>query len=107
MPGPTRSHPFGGPLARTLNEQFDRLLYPLLPCHQGLVRISPEWLWRDFDLRLSRGRNHGSDERLDRAGLLWAIYCNFTPAQRGRERQRHYQHPCQSPSKWLEGRQER
>lgn len=92
-----KAHPFGGPLAKKLNEQFDHLLYPLLPCHQGLVRISPEWLWRDFRLRLSHGRNHGTDERLDRAGLLWAIYHNFTPAQRRKERKRHYKHPGQSP----------
>ncbi|MBM3190577.1 MAG: hypothetical protein FJZ90_17905 [Chloroflexi bacterium] len=92
-----RAHPFGGPLAKKMNEQFDRLLYPLLACHQGLLRIAPEWLWRDFRLRLSRGRNHGSEERLERAGLLWAVYHNFTPAQRRRERKRHYKHPDQSP----------
>ena len=92
-----KAHPFGGPLAKKVNEQFDRLLYPLLACHQGLVRIAPEWLWRDFRLRLSRGRNHGSEDRFERAGLLWAIYHNFTPAQRRRERKRHYKHPGQSP----------
>ena len=54
-----KAHPFGGPLAKKVNEQFDHLLYPLLACHQGLVRIAPEWLWRDFRSRLSRGRNHG------------------------------------------------
>jgi hypothetical protein len=92
-----KAHPYGGPLAQKVNEQFDRLLYPLLACHQGLVRIAPEWLWRDFRLRLSRGRNHGSQERLERAALLWAVYHNFTPAQRRRERKRHYKHPGQSP----------
>ena len=90
-------HPWGAPLAQKVNEQFDRLLYPLLACHQGLLRITPEWLWRDFRLRLSHGRNHGSDERLERATLLWTIYHNFTPAQRRRERKRHYKHPGQSP----------
>jgi transposase-like protein len=92
-----KAHPLGGPLAKKVNEQFDRLLYPLLACHQGLVRIAPEWLWRDFRLRLSRGRNHGSEDRFERAGLLWAIYHDFTPAQRRRERKRHYKHPGQSP----------
>jgi Transposase, Mutator family len=92
-----KAHPFGGPLAKKVNEQFDRLLYPLLACHQGLVRIAPEWLWRDFRLRLSRGRNHGSEDRFERAGLLWAVYHDFTPAQRRRERKRHYKHPGQSP----------
>jgi transposase-like protein len=92
-----KAHPFGGPLAKKMNEQFDRLLYSLLACHQGLVRVAPEWLWRDFRLRLSHGRNHGSEERLERAGLLWAVYHNFTPAQRRYERKRHYKHPGQSP----------
>jgi len=92
-----RAHRFGAGLAKRVNEQWDRLLYPLLTCHQGLVRIAPEWLWRDFRLRLSHGRNHGSAERWERAALLWAIYHNFTPAQRRRERKRHYKHPGQSP----------
>jgi transposase-like protein len=92
-----RAHPFGSTLAKKVNEQFDHLLYPLLACHQGMVRIAPEWLWRDFRLRLSHGRNHGSEERLERAGLLWAVYHDFTPAQRRRERKRHYKHPGQSP----------
>ena len=47
----------------------------------GLVRVGPEWVWRDFRLRLSHGRNHGSEVRLERAALVWAIYRNFTPAQ--------------------------
>jgi hypothetical protein len=92
-----KAHPFGGPLAKKVNEQFDHLLYPLLACHQGLLRVAPEWLWRDFRLRLSHGRNHGSEERFERAGLLWAVYHDFTPAQRRRERKRHYKHPGQSP----------
>ncbi len=84
-------------LAQKVNEQLDRLLYPLLACHQGLMRIAPEWLWRDFRLRLSRGRNHGSERRLERAGLLWMVYHNFTPAQWRSERKRKYKHPGLSP----------
>jgi hypothetical protein len=37
------------------------------------------------------------DRGLERAALLWAIYRNFTPAQRRSERHRHYKHPGQSP----------
>jgi hypothetical protein len=74
-----------------------RLLYPLLPAHRGLMRLAPEWLWRDFRLRLSRGRNHGSEERLDPAGLLWMVYHNFDPAQWRSERKRKYKHAGQSP----------
>jgi len=92
-----QAYPYAARLAQKVNEQFDRLLYPLLACHQGLSRIAPEWLWRDFRLRLSRGRNHGSEERLDRAGLLWMVYHNFTPAQWRSERKRKYKHPGQSP----------
>jgi len=48
-------------------------------------------------LRLSHGRNHGSERRLEQALLIWAIYHHFTPAQRRKERKRHYRHPGQSP----------
>jgi len=91
------AHVCGARLAQRVNEQWDRLLYPLLPAHRGLMRIAPEWLWRDFRLRLSRGRNHGTEERLDDAGLLWMVYHNFTPAQWRSERKRKYKHAGQSP----------
>jgi len=63
----------------------------------NLQRVTPEWYWRDFRLRLSRGRNHGSEPRLERAALVWAIYHNFEPAQWRSERKRHYRYPGQSP----------
>jgi len=87
----------GAPLAHVLIEQWDRLLVYLLDYCRGLQRVSPEWYWRDFRLRLSRGRNHGAEQRFERAALLWAIYRNFTPAQRRSERKRHYRYPGQSP----------
>lgn len=92
-----QAHPRGQALAQEVNQQFDRLLFHLLPAHRGLVRVGPEWLWRDFRLRLSHGRNHASTERLERAALVWGLYRNLTPAQRRRERKRHYKHPGQSP----------
>jgi len=92
-----KAYPYGARLAQKVNEQLDRLLYHLLPVHEGLARIAPEWLWRDFRLHLSRGRNHGSEERLERSGLLWMVYHNFTPAQWRSERKRKYKHPGQSP----------
>jgi len=92
-----RAHPWGTRIAQKVNEQFDRLLYHRLESHRGLLRVGPEWLWRDFRLRLSHGRNHGSEQRLERAGLLWLIYHNLTPAQKRVERKRHYKHPGQSP----------
>jgi transposase-like protein len=76
---------------------LDPLLYHLLPVHSGLARVSPEWLWRDFRLRLSHGRNHGSEKRLEQAASLWMVYHNFTPAQGRSERKRMYKHPGQSP----------
>jgi len=91
------AHPQGKRLAKKVNEQLDHLLFHLLDCHRGLMRVSPEWLWRDFRLRLSHGRNHGSTERFERAALLWSIYHNFTPAQRRSERKRDYKHPGQCP----------
>lgn len=92
-----KAHPYGGELAKKVNRNLDRLLYHLLPGHQGLVRISPEWMWRDFRQRLSHGRNHGSEERLEEAAQLWMVYHNFTPAQRRSERKRTYKHPGLSP----------
>jgi len=83
-------HPWGTRIAQKVNEQFDRLLYHRLESHRGLLRVGPEWLWRDFRLRLSHGRNHGSEQRLQRAGLLWLIYHNLTPAQNRVERKRHF-----------------
>jgi hypothetical protein len=92
-----RAHRWGSAIAQKVNEQFDRLLYYRLGSHRGLLRVGPEWLWRDFRLRLSHGRNHGSEQRLEQAGLLWLVYRNFTPAQKRVEQKRHYKHPGQSP----------
>jgi transposase-like protein len=91
------SHPQGAALGQYLNEHLDHILVHLVAYYAGLHRVTPEWYWRDFRLRLSRGRNHGSDTRLERAALVWAIYHNFEPAQWRCERKRHYRHPGQSP----------
>jgi hypothetical protein len=90
-------HPLGAAIGKLLNEQLDRVLVHLLDYYRGMQRVTPEWLWRDFRLRLSRGRNHRSEQRLERAALLWAVYHNFEPAQWRSERKRSYRHPGQSP----------
>ena len=90
------AHPRGTKLGRLLTEHLDEALMHLLPSHQGLIRVGPEWLWRDFRRRLGRGRNHGSPQRLERAALLWSIYHNFTPAQWRSEHKRKYKHPGQN-----------
>jgi hypothetical protein len=92
-----KHHAQGARLAKKLDAQLDRLLVHRLKEQRGLVRVGPEWLWRDFRLRLSRGRNHGSEQRLERAALVWAIYRNFTPAQWRCERKRHYRRSGKSP----------
>lgn len=92
-----RHHPFGAQIAQLLNVCLDRILVYSLDYYQGGQRVTPEWCWRDFRLRLSHGRNHGSEQRLERAALLWAVYRNFTPAQERSERKRHYRHPGLSP----------
>jgi len=92
-----RRHPQGAAIGQFLNEHLDQILVHLVAYYAGLQRVTPEWYWRDFRLRLSRGRNHGSDPRLERAALVWAIYHNFEPAQRRSERKRHYRYPGQSP----------
>jgi predicted XRE-type DNA-binding protein len=91
------THPLGKDLVRKVGKALDETLVHLSAYNQGLIRVAPEWCWRDFRLRLSRGRNHGSEERLERAALLWAIYRNFTPAQERSERKRHYRRPGLSP----------
>jgi hypothetical protein len=90
-------HPFGAVIAHTLNVHLDHIMLYSLDYYQGLQRVTPEWCWRDFRLRLSHGRNHASEQRLERAALLWAVYRNFTPAQERYERKRHYRHPGLSP----------
>lgn len=88
--GPLAAHPRGGGLVAALRPYVAAAHV----CHRRftrqLVRVSPEWCWRDFRLGLGHGRNHGSVARLERAALRWAIYRNFTPAQERRERKRHY-----------------
>jgi hypothetical protein len=88
-----QGHPLGEKIAQLLDGQLDHLMLHLGKYYRGLQRVTPEWYWRDFRLRLSHGRNHRSEQRLERAALLWAIYHNFTPAQRRSERKRHYRHP--------------
>lgn len=92
-----KKHPLGKNLAKEVEGRLEHLLVHLLEYNKGLVRVGPEWYWRDFRLRLGRGRNQCSDERLERAALVWAIYRNFTPAQRRSERKRKYRYPGMSP----------
>ena len=91
-----RGHPLGAAIGKKLNVLLDQILAHRLPFCRGVQRVSPEWYWRDFRQRLSHGRNHRTDQRLERATLVWAIYHNFEPAQRRLERKRHYRHPGQS-----------
>jgi len=91
-----KAHAHGGGLWKMLNARFIELLTHLMDQHRGVGRVTPEWMWRDFRLRLGRGRNSGCEDRLRRTGLLFSIYRNFTPAQQRRERARHYRHPGKS-----------
>jgi transposase-like protein len=89
-------HAQGATIGQMLNVQLDRILAHLLDVCHGLPRVTAEWYWRDFRQRLSHGRNHRSDQRIERAALVWAIYHNFEPAQWRSERKRHYRYPGQS-----------
>lgn len=91
------AHQHGQKMAKLMREHLEAALVYRRPINQGLMRVSPEWCWRDFRMRLSRGRNHRSSERLERAALVWAIYHNFTPAQWRCERKRRYRRPGMSP----------
>jgi hypothetical protein len=91
------AHELGAALAALVAVHLEAARYYQCGYNQGLGRASPEWLWRDFRLRASQGRNHGSEQRLERAALVWAIDHNFQPAQDRRERKRTYRHPGQAP----------
>ena len=91
------AHAFGQALAALVAVHLEAALVYRCGYNQGLGRASPGWLWRDFRLRSSHGRIHGSEQRLERAALLWAIYHNFEPAQDRSERTRQYRHPGQAP----------
>ena len=91
------SHPLGMGLGKVVAEHLEAALTYLGKYNQGLMRVAPEWCWRDYRLRLSRGRNQGTEERLERGALVWAIYRNFTPAQWRSERKRKYRRPGKSP----------
>lgn len=92
-----REHPLGTSLAQKVSLHMDKLFFHLTAYGRGLSRVAPEWCWRDFRQRLSRGRNHGSARRVERAVLVWGIYHNFTPRQWRSERKRRYRYPGQSP----------
>jgi hypothetical protein len=91
------AHPRGSGLAAALREHVPAALVHRRKYQAGLVRVGPEWCWRDFRLRLGHGRNAGSAGRLERTALVWAIYRNFTPAQERSERKRKYRHPGLCP----------
>jgi hypothetical protein len=90
-------HSHGLACADKLRPHLAAALVYRRPDNGNLTRVSPEWCWRDFRLRLGHGRNHFSDQRLERAALVWATYHNFTPAQDRSERKRLYRHPGQCP----------
>jgi hypothetical protein len=92
-----RSHKLGRGLAEKIEEHLESALVHLLRYNEGLMRVAPEWVWRDYRQRLSRGKNHGSDVRLERASLVWGVYQNFTPAQWRCERKRRYRRAGKSP----------
>jgi transposase-like protein len=88
--GPLGAHRLGRGLAAALRPHVAAAHVCHRPFTRQLVRVSPEWCWRDFRLGLGHGRNHGSGARLERAALRWAVYRNFTPAQARSERKRTY-----------------
>jgi hypothetical protein len=91
------AHALGQALAALVALHLEAARFHRCGYNQGLGRASPEWLWRDFRLGLGHGRNHGTEQRLERAALLWAIDHNFQPAQDRSERTRQYRHPGQAP----------
>ncbi len=78
-----QGHPLGTAIATLANERFDRVLVHLVTITRACRAPPPEWYGRNFRfrLRLGHGRNHCSDQRLERAALLRALFRNFEPAQ--------------------------
>lgn len=91
------AHERGALLAQALHPHLAAALVFQCGDNRGLARVGPEWYWRDFRRRLSRARNHATDQRLERAGLVWARYHNFEPAQGRCERKRRSRHPGLCP----------
>jgi hypothetical protein len=91
------AHPLGTALATARAGVLDAALVPTRAYHDGVVRVGPAGCGRACRLRLSRGRNHRTDARLERAALRWAISRNFEPAQVRSERTRHDRRPGRSP----------
>jgi hypothetical protein len=91
------AHSLGAGLAGKLGAALDGVLVHLLRYNQGIVRVAPEWNWRSYRQRLSRGRNHRTDECLETASLVWAIYHNFERRQWRSEKKRTYKRRGQSP----------
>jgi hypothetical protein len=91
------AHRLGAAVARALRNDLEQALVYRGAVNDGLGRVGPEWWWRDFRLRLSRGRNHRSTARLERAAIRWAVYHNFEPAQCRSERNRVYPRRGRSP----------
>ena len=87
----------GQRVAEMLREYRTVALAGSAPTLAGLGRVGPEWLWRDWRQRLSRGRNHATEERLLRAAWVWTVYRNFTPRQVRREHKRGYPYAGKSP----------
>ena len=57
-------------IAQFLNEHLDHILVHLVAYYAGLHRVTPEWYWRDFRLRLRPRAQSWLDPRLSR--LPWS-----------------------------------
>ena len=93
-----RSHPQGAAISQFLNEHLDRILVHLVAYYAGLQRVTPEWYWRDFRLRLSGGRNPGTYvERAARSGPSTII---SSPPNGGVSANAIIATPARAPCKW-------
>ena len=65
--GVLKAHEHGHTLAEFVFQHLEAALVHTRPFNQGLMRVSPEWYWRDFRLRLSATIAHSNNWR----GRLW------------------------------------
>jgi transposase-like protein len=56
-----------------------------------------EWIWHRYKWRLGPLQCFMSDEGCDNFNALWEVYYNWEPAQKRKEKKKHYAYPGRSP----------
>jgi hypothetical protein len=78
---------------------FDEAMAHLRYASTGVGRTVNllEWLWHRYKWRLGPLQCFMSDEGCDNFNALWEVYYNWEPAQKRKEKKKHYAYPGRSP----------